>query len=94
MSYLRHCPFDRIKIDQSFVREMHRSSDSTAIVHAILDLADRLGLMTTAEGVEFEDQLNALRSAGCNEAQGYWIAEPLPPYEIPAFLSPKEVPIS
>lgn len=94
MSYLRRYPFDRIKIDQSFVQEIHRSSDSTAIVHAILDLAQRLGMMTTAEGVECEEQLNILRSAGCTEAQGYWIAKPLPAHEIDSFLSRSGTPTS
>lgn len=87
MSYLRRFPFDRIKIDQSFVRELHRSRDSTAIVHATLDLARRLGMMTTAEGVEFEDQLNSLQDAGCTEAQGYFIARPMPPHEVATFLA-------
>ncbi|WP_414476479.1 putative bifunctional diguanylate cyclase/phosphodiesterase [Microvirga sp. M2] len=94
MSYLRRFPFDRIKIDQSFVRELQRLPDSTAIVHATLDLARRLGITTTAEGVETQDQLSALRAAGCTQAQGYLIARPMPVQEIAGFLAHWTAPLS
>lgn len=71
LSYLRTFPFDKIKIDQSFVKEMGIRKDSTMIVSSIVGLADKLGIETTAEGVESFEQLELVREAGCDEAQGY-----------------------
>ncbi|WP_262031169.1 putative bifunctional diguanylate cyclase/phosphodiesterase [Microvirga sp. Mcv34] len=87
MSYLRSFPFDKIKIDQSFVRSMLDSSDSRAIIKATIGLAKDLRMSTTAEGVETEEQLNALRLAGASQAQGYLIAKPMPRDAIAAFIS-------
>jgi predicted signal transduction protein with EAL and GGDEF domain len=87
MSYLRSFPFDQIKIDKSFVQEMDGSPDSAAIVYATLDLARRLGMTTTAEGVETQEQLNALRDAGCTKAQGYLIAQPMAAQNTASFLA-------
>ena len=75
LSYLRRFPFDTIKIDRSFVQEIE-SRDTAAIVHAIIDLAARLRMSVTAEGVETEAQLKRLRMEGCNMAQGYLIGRP------------------
>jgi diguanylate cyclase (GGDEF)-like protein len=87
MSYLRSFPFDKIKIDQSFVRGMMDTSGSRAIIKATIGLANDLKMSTTAEGVETEEQLNALRLAGASQAQGYLIAKPMPREAIAAFIA-------
>jgi EAL domain-containing protein (putative c-di-GMP-specific phosphodiesterase class I) len=71
LSYLRSFPFDKIKIDRSFVQELASRGDSMAIVRAVTGLGRSLGVSTTAEGVETGEQLALLRSEGCNEAQGF-----------------------
>jgi diguanylate cyclase (GGDEF)-like protein len=76
LSYLRTFPFDKIKIDKSFVAEMSTRSDCAAIVCAVTGLARSLGMKATAEGVETADQLQLLRAAGCNEMQGYLFGKP------------------
>jgi len=76
-TYLRMFPFDKIKIDQSFVRDLPTKKDSTAIVRAIIGVADSLGMVTTAEGVETQEQLAYLQAEGCTEVQGYLISRPL-----------------
>ena len=76
LSYLRSFPFDKLKIDQSFVREMATRSDCWVIVKAVTDLASQLGITTTAEGVETAEQLAWIRQAGCAEAQGYYFDRP------------------
>ena len=78
LSYLRRFPFDRIKIDQSFVREMSSQPDSGAIVRAIAGLSGELGMATTAEGVETQEQLDLLVEAGCNEIQGFLFSRAVP----------------
>jgi diguanylate cyclase (GGDEF)-like protein len=78
LSYLRLFPFDKIKIDQSFIRELGKSKDCAAIVKAVVDLGVSLGITTTAEGVETSDQLNRVREQGCSEIQGYLFGKPLP----------------
>ncbi len=87
MSYLSSFPFDKIKIDQSFVRNMLDSPDSRAIIKATIGLAKDLKMSTTAEGVETEEQLNALRLAGASQAQGYLIAKPMSREAISAFIT-------
>lgn len=87
MSYLRSFPFDKIKIDQSFVRGMLGSLDSSAIVKATISLANDLKMSTTAEGVETQEQLNALRLAGASQAQGFLIAKPMPRHDVAAFIA-------
>lgn len=76
LSYLLRFPFDKLKIDQSFVREMATRTDCRAIVHSIADLAEQLSITTTAEGVESEAQLALVREAGCAEVQGYHFDKP------------------
>jgi diguanylate cyclase (GGDEF)-like protein len=76
LSYLRSFPFDKIKIDQSFVREMGTRADCLAIVNSVAHLANQLGMATTAEGVETAAQLKHVRAAGCTEAQGYYFGQP------------------
>jgi diguanylate cyclase (GGDEF)-like protein len=78
LSYLRSFPFDKLKIDQSFVREMATRQDCWLIVKAVTDLASQLGITTTAEGVETVEQLERIRQAGCAEAQGYYFDRPQP----------------
>ena len=92
MSYLSSFPFDKIKIDQSFVRNMLESSDSRAIIKATIGLAKDLRMSTTAEGVETEEQLNALRLAGASQAQGYLIARPMAREAISAFITNMQTP--
>ena len=77
LGYLRSFPFDKIKIDRSFVADVVEQSDSQAIIAAVTRLAAALGMRTTAEGVERVDQLEMLRKLGCTEAQGFLIARPV-----------------
>jgi diguanylate cyclase (GGDEF)-like protein len=86
LSYLRSFPFDRIKIDQSFVRSRPDDPSGMAIVRAIAGLGRSLGMTTLAEGVETEEQLARITADGCTEVQGYLIARPLPPERIGEFL--------
>jgi diguanylate cyclase (GGDEF)-like protein len=76
LNYLRIFPFDRVKIDQCFVRDMSECYQSRAIIKAMIDLGHGLGLTVIAEGVETEAQLKALRAKGCDLAQGYLISKP------------------
>ncbi len=78
LSYLRLFPVDKIKIDQSFIREMPTRADCAAIVCAITSLSRELNIVTTAEGVETEEQLKLVRAAGCKLAQGYLFGRPMP----------------
>jgi diguanylate cyclase (GGDEF)-like protein len=91
LSYLRGFPFDKIKIDKSFVRDLSTSQSSVAIVRAVCELARSFGASTTAEGVETDDQLKQVRAQGCTEVQGYIFSRPLPAREIPALL-PRQLP--
>ncbi|MDG2521828.1 EAL domain-containing protein [Caulobacter segnis] len=86
LSYLRSFPFDKIKIDQTFVRDIPRDADALAIIRAVADLGERLGIVTTAEGVETTEQFDELRRQGCREIQGYLISPPKAPAEIMAML--------
>jgi diguanylate cyclase (GGDEF)-like protein/PAS domain S-box-containing protein len=81
LSYLRSFPFDKIKIDRSFVKELGNNADCDQIVRAILSLGARLGIATTAEGVETQAQLDFMRAEGCTEAQGYLFGAPKPAHE-------------
>ena len=83
LSYLRSFPFDKIKVDQSFVREIGKRPDCLAIVRSIADLAQQLGMTTVAEGVETQEQLTAVREAGCTEVQGYLLGRPAPRAALP-----------
>lgn len=78
LSYLKQFPFNKIKIDRSFVAELGHRRDCDAIVSAITSLARLLDIKTTAEGVETEDQLTLLRAAGCEQVQGYLFSRPRP----------------
>jgi diguanylate cyclase (GGDEF)-like protein/PAS domain S-box-containing protein len=87
LSYLRSFPFDKIKIDQSFVRDLPSCSDSMAIVRAVAGLGKSLGIKTTAEGVETNEQLALLRAEGCTQMQGYLFSRPRPAAEVETMLS-------
>jgi diguanylate cyclase (GGDEF)-like protein len=76
LANLRSFPFDKFKIDRSFVMELEQNADSTAIVRSVLGLGRSLGMATCAEGVETREQLVCLRTAGCTEVQGYYYCEP------------------
>jgi EAL domain-containing protein (putative c-di-GMP-specific phosphodiesterase class I) len=82
LSYLRSFPFDKIKIDRSFVSELSEKEDSLAIVRAVAGLAMSLKLTTTVEGVETEEQLDLVRELGCTEVQGYLFSPPRPAAEV------------
>lgn len=77
LNYLRHLPVDRIKIDRSFVADVNLNGGDASIVEAIISMAKSLRLKVLAEGVENHDQLKFLRALGCDEAQGFYLAEPL-----------------
>jgi diguanylate cyclase (GGDEF)-like protein/PAS domain S-box-containing protein len=82
LSYLRRFPFDKIKIDRSFIKDLSVEGDSLAIVQAIMNLAFSLNMTTTAEGIETEEQLEVIRALGCTELQGYLISAAKPIKEI------------
>jgi len=77
LRYLQRLPLDRLKVDRSFVTDVHRSSGDGAIFEAIIALARRMGLIVTAEGVEEQEQLDWLRVHGCDEVQGFLLARPM-----------------
>jgi len=85
--YLRSFPFDKIKIDRSFIRDLNRKGGSNAIVRAIATLGASLRLDTTAEGVETMEQFSIVRAEGCTEVQGYLFSEPRPAKDVPEFLA-------
>ena len=86
LSYLQSFPFDKIKIDRSFVKDIADGVGSLNIVRAVAAMANGLGMATTAEGVETQEQLETVRAEGCTEMQGFLFSEPLPPDEIEPFL--------
>ena len=91
LSYLRSFPFDKIKIDQSFVRDLATNAESKAIVRAVTALGNGLGMMTTGEGVETREEFEYLKQEGCTEAQGYFISKPRPAGEVLKMLSEQRV---
>jgi EAL domain-containing protein (putative c-di-GMP-specific phosphodiesterase class I) len=86
LSYLRRFPFDKIKIDKSFVQAQQSDPGAQAILETILAMSGRLNLTVTAEGVETEEQLAMIRRQRCTEVQGYLLARPMPSSQVPAFL--------
>ena len=78
LSYLRAFPFDKIKIDRSFMSGISPRDDAMAIVKAVIGLGQSLGMTTTAEGIETEEQLAVVREQGCSEVQGFLFSPPLP----------------
>ena len=86
LSYLKRLPVDKLKIDRSFILDMHQSGESLAMVKAIIAMAHSLRLEVIAEGVENTAQLEALRAAGCDHIQGYIFSKPLPAEECARYL--------
>ena len=78
LSYLQSFPFNKIKIDQSFIANVRRNNHAAAIVRAVIGLGRSLELPVVAEGVESEDQLNFLARESCDQVQGYLLGRPLP----------------
>ncbi|MDH5359291.1 MAG: EAL domain-containing protein [Gammaproteobacteria bacterium] len=87
LSYLSQLPVQRVKLDQSFVRNITSNSDSAAIAHAVMQLGHSLGLDVLAEGVESEEQMQYLEQLGCDALQGYYFSAPLPPEGFEYFVS-------
>jgi diguanylate cyclase (GGDEF)-like protein len=88
LSYLRSFPFDKIKLDQSFVRDLSNDEEGIAIVNSIAVLGKSLGMITTAEGIETAEQLDIVRKAGFVQGQGYYFWRPMPAQEFAALLRP------
>src|SRR5262249_29797765 len=86
LSYLRKLPCDKIKLDQSFVRDLSTRPESMAIVRAVAGLGSTLGIATTAEGVETPEQLHAVKTEGCTQVQGFLLGRPQPASAIPSTL--------
>jgi diguanylate cyclase (GGDEF)-like protein len=87
LSYLRKFPFDKLKLDSSFVSDLGQNADADAIARTIIDLARSLNITANAEGVESQKQLDWLVEEGCGEAQGFWFARPLPYSDVDQFLA-------
>jgi diguanylate cyclase (GGDEF)-like protein len=87
LGYLRSFPFDKIKIDQSFIRDLPHKEDSVAIVRAVVGLSSSLGITTTAEGVETQEQLASLTKEGCNQFQGFLVSQPRSATEVAGMLT-------
>lgn len=85
LSYLRRFPFDRIKIDRSFIRDI-ADPDAAAIVRAVVGIGERLGMGIVAEGVETLEQLDLVRREGCTQVQGFLFSRPLPPCEARRYI--------
>ncbi len=94
LSYLSNFPIDALKIDQSFVNQITANGNQSKIVKAIINLAHGLGIEVIAEGVETENQLQQLRTMGCEYGQGYLISKPIGPEKIPSFLDTFKIPSS
>jgi len=86
LSYLKHLPVDRLKIDRSFVKGLQPGTPDAAIVRTVVQLGHSLGLTVSAEGIETPEQAAEVRAAGCDEIQGYLVGKPMPAERFAAFL--------
>jgi len=93
LSYLRAFPFDKIKIDRSFIEDVGSTDANFEIIKAVIALGRSLGMATTAEGVETEAQLDAVRAHGCDEIQGFLFSRPLPPRDALELITRLAVPV-
>jgi EAL domain-containing protein (putative c-di-GMP-specific phosphodiesterase class I) len=89
LTYLQCFPFDKIKIDRSFVKDITENTGSLNIVRAVAALANGMGMTATAEGVETEEQLDRITAEGCTEMQGYLFSKPVPAAEIERLFLPR-----
>jgi EAL domain-containing protein (putative c-di-GMP-specific phosphodiesterase class I) len=87
LAYLKRFPIDKIKVDQSFIRDIPDDSDDAAIVTAIIAMARSLQLVVIAEGVETEEQISFLREHGCDRMQGFVMSCAVPPAEFARIVS-------
>ena len=87
LSQLRSFPFDKLKIDRSFIRDLSDSPEAVAVVRAIAALGTSLGMTTTAEGVETEQQEAIIRADGCTDMQGYLVSRPVPSTDLPSLIN-------
>jgi EAL domain-containing protein (putative c-di-GMP-specific phosphodiesterase class I) len=87
LSYLHSFPFDVLKIDQSFVRQLGKPGRTHDIVETIITLANRMGMVVVAEGIETPDLIPPLRDLGCTFGQGYHYSRPVPACDLAALLS-------
>ncbi|UHC19527.1 EAL domain-containing protein [Methylobacterium currus] len=92
LSYLQSFPFDKIKIDRSFVKDLATKPDGEAIIRAVAGLGKSLGMTTVAEGVETPEQLQRIRLEGCTDVQGYLISKPIAADDLSAFLATYPLP--
>ncbi len=92
LSYLKRLPIDKLKIDQSFVRDVHHDQDDAAIVSTIISMARNLNLKVVAEGVETDSQFAFLNQHGCAEGQGYFFGNPMPDHEFIAYFTARLIP--
>lgn len=90
LSYLRRFPFDKIKIDRSFTKDLGSSSEADNIIDAVIKLGASMGMVSNAEGVETMEQANFLRSHGCIEVQGFHFSKPLPSAEISELMDDQD----
>jgi EAL domain-containing protein (putative c-di-GMP-specific phosphodiesterase class I) len=86
LSYLRSFPFDKIKLDRSFIHELGKKSNCVAIIRAVMRLGSSLDMITTAEDVETEEQFNILHAEGCMQVQGFLFSKPVSAADIPFLL--------
>jgi len=94
LSYLQRFPFDKIKIDRSFIKDIAEPDGSIGIVQAIVNIAKSRNIITTAEGVETEPQLELLRSLDCTEMQGYWFSPPRSAGDVVSLLRRQDVAVA
>jgi len=86
LSYLKRFPIDVLKIDRSFIRDIHTDDDDSAIAHAVIAMGHRLGMQVVAEGVENEEQLTLLKGYGCDYLQGFLFSRAVPAEEFVLML--------